>query len=226
MNAKKYYMISIIILILQLFAALWIGHFLKQDAKIPVHWNIHNQIDGYTNKTQGIFLFWGINVALFLLMAFFRKFSPVYQRDRENSNNAIPLLTMGLIFFFALIHLYSLMLAKNPNWASNVQVLFLLMGFLFMFIGNVMPKLSRNYFAGVKTPWTYYSDEIWRKTSRVSGYCFFLLGFVFIVGGAFNITGTLMTTMLVTMLVITVFVPTVYSFLLYLKVKKGNESNQ
>jgi uncharacterized membrane protein len=225
MSTKKYYFISIVILVMQLCGALWIGHLLPADAKIPVHWNYKNQIDNYTDKTQGIFLIWGINVGLFLLMAFFRKYSPVYQKEREQSNNAIPLLTMGLVFFLALIHMYSLMLAKNPGWASNVQVLFILLGLLFMFIGNILPKLSRNYFAGVKTPWTFYSDDIWRKTSRVGGFCFFLMGLAFVVGGIFNVTGSIMTTLLIIMLVITVFVPTLYSFLLYLKAKKEEQNN-
>jgi uncharacterized membrane protein len=222
MNAKKYYLISIIILLLQLFGALWIGHLLPAHAKIPVHWNIKNQIDGYADKTEGVFLLWGINVGLFLMMAFFRKYSPVYQQEREKSNNAIPLLTMGLVFFLALIHIYSLLIALNPGWASNVQVLFLLMGFLFMFIGNVTPKLSRNYFAGIKTPWTFYSDEIWRKTSRLGGFCFFLLGLTFVISGLFNLTGTIMTALMISMFVIVVFVPTIYSFLLYQKAKKDD----
>jgi uncharacterized membrane protein len=222
MKIYKFYTASIIILVIQLIAVLLIGHSLPGDAKIPSHWNYKNQIDSYANKTNGMFLPLALNTGIFLMMVFLRKYSPVYQQEREKSNNAIPLLTMGLVFFLALIHIYSMLLAKNPSWASNVQPLHILLGLLFMFIGNVLPKLSRNYFAGIKTPWTYYSDEIWRKSSRVGGFCFFLMGLVFMIAGIFNLKGVFVTTLQIILLIITVIVPTGYSFILYLKAKKEN----
>ncbi|HNX01973.1 MAG TPA: DUF1648 domain-containing protein, partial [Candidatus Cloacimonadota bacterium] len=80
MKINKYYIISIILLIVQLGVVLWIGSQLPADAKIPIHWNYRNQIDNYADKTQGMFLLWGFNAGLFLLMVFLRRYSPVYQQ--------------------------------------------------------------------------------------------------------------------------------------------------
>ncbi|HNX01696.1 MAG TPA: SdpI family protein, partial [Candidatus Cloacimonadota bacterium] len=135
-------------------------------------------------------------------------------------NNAIPLLTMGLVFFLGLIQIYSLLLALHPDSMGKFHALYILIGLLFMFLGNIMPKLSRNYFAGIKTPWTYYSDEIWRKTSRLGGFCFFITGFVFALAGIFNLKETSMSLILIIMVGTTVVLPIFYSFLLYLKAKK------
>jgi hypothetical protein len=68
MKLNKYYTISIIILVLELAVAMWLGAGLAKDASVPIHWNYHNQIDGYTTKTVGIFGIWGFNVGLFLLL--------------------------------------------------------------------------------------------------------------------------------------------------------------
>ncbi|HPT72409.1 MAG TPA: SdpI family protein [Candidatus Cloacimonadota bacterium] len=220
MKINKYYIISIILLIVQLGVVLWIGSQLPADAKIPIHWNYRNQIDNYADKTQGMFLLWGFNAGLFLLMVFLRRYSPVYQQEREKNNNAIPLLTMGLVFFLGLIQIYSLLLALHPDSMGKFHALYILIGLLFMFLGNIMPKLSRNYFAGIKTPWTYYSDEIWRKTSRLGGFCFFITGFVFALAGIFNLKETSMSLILIIMVGTTVVLPIFYSFLLYLKAKK------
>jgi uncharacterized membrane protein len=48
----------------------------------------------------------------------------------------------------------------------------------------VMPRVRRNYFVGVRTPWTLSSDEVWRKTHRFSGKLFMLLGLLMIVAAA------------------------------------------
>lgn len=220
MKINHFYLISILLLVVQLVVVLWIGSQLPADAKIPIHWNYRNQIDDYTGKTQGMFLFWGLNAGLFLLMVFFRRYSPVYQQEREQNNNAIPLLTMGLVLFLGLIHIYSLMVALNPNLLSQFDTILILMGLLFMFIGNVLPKVSRNYFAGIKTPWTYYSDEIWRRTSRLGGFCFFLSGLIFLLAGLLKPSGSWMGVILVLILLVVIFLPILYSFILYQKEKK------
>lgn len=220
MKMHKYFKIAIGILFVQLILVLILGYTLDVNTKIPTHWNIKNHIDGYTARDIAILPFWLFNVCLFLLMKYSRKLSPVFQQNQERYDAIIPLMSMGMVFFFAAFHVYMLLLGHHPDWQGKVQMIFILMGALFIFLGNIMPKLPRNYIAGIKTPWTIYSDEIWRKTSRVGGYCFSIFGLVMLIRGVFNITVAWMNYVEIAMLIILIGYPVLYSFLLYQKVKK------
>ena len=52
----------------------------------------------------------------------------------------------------------------------------LLIGVLFLFIGNMMGKLKSNYFIGCRTPWALADPDVWNKTQRMGGYVFFITG--------------------------------------------------
>ena len=45
----------------------------------------------------------------------------------------------------------------------------ILIGLLYIIIGNVMPKLRFNYVAGIRTPWTLSDERVWDKTHRLGG---------------------------------------------------------
>ena len=40
------------------------------------------------------------------------------------------------------------------------------LGALFVMLGLVMPRVRRNPWVGVRTPWTLASDENWARTHR------------------------------------------------------------
>ncbi len=220
MKMHKYFALCIVVLVIQLAAVLIIGNSVPADAKVPIHWNLYNQIDGWASKTTAMLPFWLFNVAIFLLMMFSGKLSPVFRQNVERYNAIMPVMTLGLVIFFAIFHVYMLLLAANPEWQSKVQIIFILLGAMFIFLGNILPKTPRNYIAGIKTPWTIYSDEIWRKTSRVGGFCFFILGVLLFIRGIFNIHAPWMNLLMLVGLLVLVFVPVAYSFVLYQKGKK------
>ena len=68
----------------------------------------------------------------------------------------------------------------RPGTVSVQYVVMLAVGLLFMYIGNIMPKFKSNFFCGVKTPWALSSEEIWRKSQRLGGKCFFIAGILVI----------------------------------------------
>ena len=40
-------------------------------------------------------------------------------------------------------------------------------GLLFIMIGFMIRKAKRNFFIGIRTPWTLSSDKVWDETHRV-----------------------------------------------------------
>jgi len=222
MKIHKYFMLAMLVLVIELIIVAWLGYTLPADSKIPVHWNIHSEIDGWASRNTAILPFWLFNLGLFLLMMFSRRISPVYKQNRERYDAVIPGMTLILIVFFALIHIYMLVLGHYPELESKVQFIFILMGAMFICLGNIMPKIPRNYIAGYKLSWTLYSDEIWRRTHRLGGFCFVIFGAMLMLKGLFNIrTGWANAIMLIGLLGLAI-IPIIYAFVLF-KLSKNDE---
>ena len=46
----------------------------------------------------------------------------------------------------------------------------------FAVIGNVLSKVRRNFYIGVRTPWTLANERVWHATHRFAAKCFVLAG--------------------------------------------------
>ena len=84
--------------------------------------------------------------------------------------------------------------------------------------GNYLPKVKRNYVLGIKLPWTVKSDENWYRTHRLGGV-------VFVFGGIFIISTAFLQNYIIffTIIVLLVTIPTLYSYVYYLKHEKHNK---
>jgi len=95
----------------------------------------------------------------------------------------------------------------------------ILVGALFIVLGNYMPKCRQTYTMGIRLPWTLSSEENWRRTHRLAGKLYTLAGILFLAAAFLMelIPGNLGAIMIIGVVVM-LCVPSVYSFLLY---KKG-----
>jgi len=144
--------------------------------RMPVHWNAQGEIDGYGSRFVGVFLMpltaLGIYLLLFLIpsIAVFKKnvrdFEPYYYWFR-----------VAFVGFLSFIYVSSLM----PNFGFRFNMGRLIMpaiGALFFLIGFAIRKVKRNYFIGIRTPWTLSSDYVWKKTHETGGKLFMALAFI------------------------------------------------
>ena len=53
---------------------------------------------------------------------------------------------------------------------------------LFYLAGDLIGKSKRNYFIGIRTPWTLSSDEVWDKTHKLGGKLFKTAGVASLAG--------------------------------------------
>ena len=60
------------------------------------------------------------------------------------------------------------------------------LGLYFIGMGFLMKKLKRNWFIGIRTPWTVSSDKVWEKTHVLAGNMFKVLGLFIIIGLFFD----------------------------------------
>lgn len=143
--------------------------------QIPNHWNFKGEIDHYGSR-QSIFMLPGIMAAALLLFAVLPWLSP--KRFEVDTFRSTYLYLMILVL--ALIgYLHALIL-----WAAFSRPLNMprsLMGALFLFLilmGNVLGKVKRNFYIGMRTPWTLASEKVWYATHRFAAKAFVAAGFL------------------------------------------------
>ncbi len=137
--------------------------------RIPVHWNLKGQIDGYGPKP---FIF-GIPVLMLVIQAILGAVARTFEAKKGNRNaqetrramTSMASITTGTLVFLAFIQgvIITTAIGKNldvPRLAS-VSV-----SLLVMFLGGQMPGLPRNHWVGIRTPWTLMSDHVWNETHR------------------------------------------------------------
>lgn len=185
--------------------------------KIPIHWNIRGEVDGYGEKTWAVFLTPVAVVALWGLFRLLPWLSPKsFTLDTFRGTYEFTVaLTLGLM---AYIHALMLWAA----WAGPVDVsrpLLAGMCLFFTLLGNVLGKVKRNFFVGVRTPWTLASERVWIDTHRLAARLFVaagLIGFTFCVavGGWIAFTATL------GLIACAALVPAAYSLIHYKRLER------
>ncbi|MFH1188171.1 MAG: DUF1648 domain-containing protein [bacterium] len=150
-------------------------------AKVPSHWNVNGEIDGYMGKTFAVYFFPGLILAIYLLMTFLPFIDPL-RKNIEKSAKAYFYLKVLLVSFFSLLYVYTIMAAFSGEIFPINLFMFLTLGLLIVGMGFLMPNFKKNYFIGIRTPWTLESEEVWDKTHQRAKK-FYVFGGLFVVFG-------------------------------------------
>jgi len=120
-----------------------------------------------------------------------------------------------------MVYVYALSLAWNLGFTQFKMSASLLpaLGLLFILVGFMLRRAKRNFFIGIRTPWTLSSDKVWDETHRVGSILFIASGAVALIGAFFG-GGMAFLLILVPLLVSTVFLVT-YSYVLYQRETKS-----
>ena len=100
-------------------------------------------------------------------------------KGRNKKTLTMVLWLIPMVTWFCCGLMYALYLGLA--FSSNSWML-LMMGIMFIVIGNYMPKTRMNGTVGIKVPWTYSSEENWSATHRYAGK-------VWVIGGILMLTG-------------------------------------
>src|SRR5262249_23318988 len=137
---------------------------------IPTHWNAQGVANAYSPKQWGAFLCPLANAILFLILWAVPAISPAgYRIDRFEG--VFRIMQSVMAAFFLVITIVTLLIAKGVPVPINRVILFSV-GVLFIILGNFLGKTTKNFFIGIRTPWTLASDEVWLKTHRFGGKLF------------------------------------------------------
>lgn len=207
-NIKRLILTSIIMLIPMVVGLLLWN---RLPELVPSHWGIDGQVDSWSSKAFAVFGFPGLLLAIHWVCVL------VSSADPGNKNYHPKMLTLVLWICPVLsLVLSTLVYATALGYGLNVEIIMpILVGLMFIIVGNLLPKCRRSYTLGIKLPWTLASEENWNKTHRVGGK-------TWVIGGVFTLATAFLGSfwLLLAVLIVMVGVPTVYSYWYYSKFEK------
>lgn len=176
---------------------------------MPSHWNTSGEVDGYLPKFWGVTLMPLVAVATWAIMKIIPVISPRGFRT-ETFDHVIRIFTLALVAFMSLVAV--LVLLESIGITAHIeQVVLAATGALLIVLGNFMSKVRKNFFIGIRTPWTLASDEVWSQTHRLGGKLFVLGGIMMMLGALLNLRHE----WIIGFVVLCAVYPILYSFLLY-----------
>lgn len=211
MDKKKYmklFIITGIITLLPIVIGLLIWDILPEQ--IPVHWNINGEVDNYLQKEAHVFgmplLMLFIHCICFFATRVDPKSDNISRKPIQLVLSICPLLSIGLTSFT-----YLYVLGYNINIGTFVIAL---LGVLFIFIGNYLPKCKQNYTIGIRIPWTLNDEENWNKTHRLGGKVWTVCG-ILMIPIAFIPDSKLMFVVFTIVTVAMILAPIAYSYVIH-----------
>jgi uncharacterized membrane protein len=137
---------------------------------IITHWNLNGNADGYTQKGFGLFIVPLMISGLIILLYFIPKIDPLQKNINEFRTEYHTLIAVICGFF-----LYLQIVIITLNLGMNFDIRILLspaFAVLIYSTGVLIRKAKRNFFIGIRTPWTISSDSVWNKTHKKAGQLF------------------------------------------------------
>lgn len=181
----------------------------KLPAEMATHFDSNGKADDWSPKWIAVF---GMPLFLLVVHWFCVAFTSVDPK-RQNFSDKIIILMMWLCPVVSIVGNGATYLYAFDNTVNTTPMAMMLLGCVFLVIGNYMPKMKQSYTIGIKIPWALNSEENWNLTHRFGGYMFMLGGIVVIIAGFIQ-----QFWLVPVAFVLMAFVPMAYSFILY---KKG-----
>ena len=137
--------------------------------RIIIHWGAGGTPDGYSSKLFGFLLMQLVQVFVLGIYYVLPRIDPQgkLKVSTGSFSNTMNLLLVYFTFFNVLF------ITQNLGYDFNMtRVVVPGVGIMFYFMGHFLTKAEKNWFYGIRTPWTLSSDEVWRSTHEKAGLLF------------------------------------------------------
>lgn len=185
-------------------------------ARMVTHWNAAGQPDGSMSKVIALALFPVMSAILLGIFAVIPRIDPL----RENIASFRPIydwFVVAFVVFMTIIH--GGVIAFNLGYEFDFTLFIIAaVAILFYFVGVLLAHAERNWFVGIRTPWTLSSEEVWNRTHRLGGRLFKLTAVISLVGLFF---GDYAVYFLMVPALLTAAITIVYSYYLYEQLERG-----
>jgi len=187
----------------------------KLPEEVASHWNASGEADGYYSKLWGTFLFPAMTAFVYFIYLLIPKIA-IKKESLESFRNNFDRFFSALFAF--LIYMFAMTLWWNINGEFNFNR-FLSVGFAFLVweASVLIGSAKRNWFVGVRTPWTLSSEKVWNETHKLAARLFRYATFITLLGAVWP--QYFVWLVLVSVLTASL-IPVVYSYFKYKEIKK------
>lgn len=215
---KKQLIISSIVILLPIIAGLVMWNILPE--RMTTHWGVYGQANGWSSKTLAIFVLPVILLVVHWLCIVITAKDP----GNKNQSNKIFLMIIWIFPVVSLITngmMYAYALGNDISMEIGVRIL---LGIMFVVLGNYLPKCKQNHTIGIKVTWALRNEENWNKTHRFAGRVWVLGGVLFL-ATLFVPMESMVYVFLVIVLLLS-FLPMIYSYAYYRKQLKAGTATK
>ncbi|MDQ0362188.1 SdpI family protein [Breznakia pachnodae] len=164
-----------------------VGLYLYNDlpSKLAIHWDSAGNVDNLIDKNLVIFV-----LPLFMagLLLFLNSALSKPKAAGARSSTLYNLLINWLLPILSNVFMY-ISYMNAMGYDMNMSILIVIIGILFIIIGNYLPKVRQNRLLGIKTPWALEDEMVWNKTHHLGGYLFLLTGAIYLVCAVLSFSG-------------------------------------
>jgi uncharacterized membrane protein len=204
-----------VIVALAIGLSLWA--FPQLPPRVPSHWSLRGEVNGYSSRWVAAFLFPLVLLGMRVAVNALPRIDPL-GKNYARFTDTFWVFVNSVLVVLGLTHAATL--ANGLGFAVSMGRLAPAgVGILLMLLGNVLGRVEPNWFMGIRTPWTLSSEQVWRKTHRVGAW-------IFVVAGAAVAVGSLAlpavsVPVLVCAIGVVAAIPVVYSYILWKAEQRG-----
>jgi uncharacterized membrane protein len=210
---KNRYLLMCVLVVLATLAFTF-AFYSKLPATIPTHWNGAGEIDAYGPRSF-VFIHTAFMVLFMLVWMVLPSLSP--KRFSVDTFSAtywhICLVIVAMLGYFQCVMVWG---AYSPSMPMNRAMFGGLAVFLGL-LGNVMGKVRRNFWIGIRTPWTLASERVWYSTHRFAAKTMFIGAVLSLIGAVAGVPLWLCLTVLLAGPI----VPAFYSLFVYKRFERS-----
>ena len=158
-----------------------VGLILWKDlpASLPSHFGLDGQADGFSSKLEVVFLIPLVMLGLHFFAVVVTSLDP----KASHVSPKMKTLIYWLVPFISGLVQLSIYGAALGLIGNSTRIGLVMVGIVFLVVGNYLPKTKQNYTVGIRLPWTLDSEENWNKTHRLAGRLWVLGGAIILLNG-------------------------------------------
>lgn len=151
----------------------------KLPEKMPIHWGLDGEPNGYATRLVGILILPLIMVGVNVIVQFSLE-------SASKTNLKLEKLMLWLLPILS-VTFQSLTLSQALGYHLDIALITMVtVGIIFILLGNYIPKTSQNRVAGFRFPMTLSNPDNWQKTNRLGGMMLVISGIIMILGGVIS----------------------------------------
>lgn len=154
----------IIVVLLPLIYLAYVWNDLRET--VPMHWDVNGEIDRYGDKFELLMIPFLLPLLVYVLFSVIPIIDP--KNKLTKMGNKLQSLKALMTIFMSVLALFIIYTAKNQSM-TNLNYIILLIGVLYIILGNYLKTIKPNYFIGIRTPWTLQNETVWKKTHKLAG---------------------------------------------------------